>query len=236
MPPTPDPSAAVPVPARFADGSDADPALDVLRAAGWTLVADPDANIHARNPDGTVYAGWLPEVGAWTWQVQYTDSPFTQPVWTADFSQDTPTAAVAAYLAALADEPAHAPDPFTPPTGPGGPPCPDTDTAHAMLTAAGWEAERLDAQRVEARHEDEDLLVAYGPLPPKLHVSWPRRHGPSWVVLCTVGNGGPEVWRAVFDGDAPMRAVAAFLAAVTDPAPVTRNADELRPDVRDRYA
>ncbi|WTW93444.1 DUF317 domain-containing protein [Streptomycetaceae bacterium NBC_01309] len=232
---TDDATATVSVPARFAGGIEADPALEVIRAAGWTLVADPAANIHARNADGRIYAGWLPESGGtWTWQVRYTDGAYAPVVWAADFSHEVPTAAVAAYLAALTDQ-ADERDPFTPATGPGGPACPDTATAHALLTAAGWDIEHHDVQLVEARHGDGDLLAAHGHLPRVWSIPWPLRSAANWGVRCTVGAGGPEVWRAVFGGEPPMTAVAAFLAAATDPGPVARDVDELGADVSARY-
>ncbi|WTW98203.1 DUF317 domain-containing protein [Streptomycetaceae bacterium NBC_01309] len=232
---------AVSVPARFAGGVDPDPALEVIRAAGWTQVTDPAGNIHARHPDGRVYAGWLPEfAGDRTWQLRYTDTANAPADWTADLSDDTPTAAVAAYLAALTGEHDTAHDPFTPATGPGGPACPDTATAAALLTAARWDIDRHGNDLVEARHGDGDLLAAHGDLPPAwwtLHghpAPRPLLLGGGWAVLCTVGPGGPEVWRAVFGGMPPMTAVAAFLAAATDPATVP--ADELNVHVRARYA
>lgn len=228
-------SVVVSVPVRFAGGIDAEPALEVMRAEGWTVVADPAANVHASHPGGLVYAGWLPASGVWTWRIRCTDDLRTSVVWTADFSDAVPIAAVAAYLGALAVGLGNGRGPCVPDTGPGGPCCPDVATAHARLAVDGWEIQHRDSQYVEARHGDGDLLVAHGILAPKWHIPWMLRVGSGWAVTCTLGRDGPEVWRAVFDGDAPMTAVAAFLAAVTAPEPVACYADNLRSDVLVRH-
>lgn len=228
-------SVVVSVPPRFAGGADAEPAFEVIRAGGWSMVADPTANVHARHPGGLVYAGRLPAAGVWTWRIRCTDGLRTSVLWTADFSDDVPTAAVAAYLGALADGFRSGPEPCASDAGPGGPFCPDVATAHAHLAAAGWELRERNSRFVEARHGEGDLLVAYGVLAPKWHIPWMLRVGSGWAVRCTVGRDGPEVWRAVFDGDAPMAAVAAFLAATTAPGSVTCDADSLSSDVLARH-
>lgn len=225
----------VSVPARFAGGIDAEPVFEVIRAGGWAMVADPAANVHARHPGGLVYAGWSPAVGVWAWRIRCTDAAGESVAWTADFSDDVPTGAVAAYLGALTDGLGDGRGPGAPGGGPGGLFCPDVATAHAHLAAAGWEVRQRDSRCVEARHGDGDLLVAHGVLAPKWHIPWILRVGSGWAVMCTVGRDGPEVWRAVFDGDAPMAAVAAFLAAATAPEPVACSTDGLSRDVLARH-
>ncbi|WP_395365184.1 DUF317 domain-containing protein [Streptomyces sp. YH02] len=82
----------------------ASPVLDLLHALDWTIVDTPEANVHATSPDGHVYIGWLPEdPAAWThgiaWRVQV--QPTEGDAWVQEFGIDTPSEAVAGFVAAL---------------------------------------------------------------------------------------------------------------------------------------
>lgn len=90
----------------------ADPALEVLRKAGWAIDQEEDGNTFAYSPDGGVVAAWLPEgnssfapdangwdKGAPIWVIRaYRDD---EQAWEATFTVDTPTEFVAAMLASL---------------------------------------------------------------------------------------------------------------------------------------
>jgi Domain of unknown function (DUF317) len=80
------------------------PVLDLLAGLGWALVDTPEANVHCTSPDGRVYVGWLPEdAAAWergvVWTVRVT--PTDGEPWLQEFGLDTPSEAVAGFLAAL---------------------------------------------------------------------------------------------------------------------------------------
>lgn len=86
----------------------ADAVLDLLHSRGWAVVSTPESNVHCTSPDNRIYVGWLPEdASAWhrgiVWRV--TVHPATAERWTQEFSLDTPTEAVAAFLLALIDPP-----------------------------------------------------------------------------------------------------------------------------------
>ncbi|MFD6594799.1 DUF317 domain-containing protein [Streptomyces coelicoflavus] len=83
----------------------AGPVLDLLDALNWAIIDTPEANVHATSPDGHVYVGWLPEdTTAWkrgiVWQVRV--QPVEGDAWVQEFGLNTPTEAVAGFLAALA--------------------------------------------------------------------------------------------------------------------------------------
>lgn len=80
------------------------PVLDLLAGLGWAIVDTPEANVHATSPDGGVYVGWLPEdPAAWkrgiVWTIQV--APAHSEPWIQEFGPDTPSEAVAGFLAAL---------------------------------------------------------------------------------------------------------------------------------------
>jgi hypothetical protein len=82
----------------------ASPVLELLGALGWAIVDTPEANVHCTSPDGRVYVGWLPEdTTAWkrgiVWQVRVL--PTDAEPWIQEFGLDTPSEAVAGFLAAL---------------------------------------------------------------------------------------------------------------------------------------
>ncbi|KND38307.1 SPDY domain-containing protein [Streptomyces acidiscabies] len=82
----------------------AGPVLNLLAGLGWSVVATPEANVHATSPDGLVYVGWLPEdPAAWkrgvVWQVRV--QPIDAESWVQEFGLYTPSEAVAGFLAAL---------------------------------------------------------------------------------------------------------------------------------------
>ncbi|WNZ11991.1 DUF317 domain-containing protein [Streptomyces sp. 11x1] len=82
----------------------ASPVLELLGGLGWAIVDTPEANVHCTSPDGRVYVGWLPEdTAAWkrgiVWQVRV--CPSDAEPWIQEFGPDTPSEAVAGFLAAL---------------------------------------------------------------------------------------------------------------------------------------
>jgi hypothetical protein len=88
----------------------AGPVLELLSALGWAIVDTPQANVHCTSPDGRVYVGWLPEdTAAWTrdivWQVRV--APADAEPWVQEFGLDTPSEAVAGFLAALVANPSR---------------------------------------------------------------------------------------------------------------------------------
>src|SRR5690349_4039755 len=88
----------------------AGPVLDLLGALGWAIVDTPQANVHCTSPDGCVYVGWLPEdTAAWmrdiVWQVRV--APADAAPWVQELGLDTPSEAVAGFLAALVANPSR---------------------------------------------------------------------------------------------------------------------------------
>jgi hypothetical protein len=86
----------------------ADPVLEILGALGWAIVDTPEANVHCTSPDGRIYVGWLPEdTSAWkrdiVWQIRVV--PTDAEPWVQEFGLDTPSEAVAGFLAALIASP-----------------------------------------------------------------------------------------------------------------------------------
>ncbi|MYZ35742.1 DUF317 domain-containing protein [Streptomyces sp. MnatMP-M17] len=86
----------------------AGPVLDLLGGLGWAMVDTPEANVHCTSPDRRVYVGWLPEdPSAWkrdiVWQVRV--DPAEGEPWVQEFGPDTPSEAVAGFLAALVASP-----------------------------------------------------------------------------------------------------------------------------------
>ena len=82
----------------------ASPVLDLLSGLGWVVVSTPEANVHATSPDSRVYVGWLPEdTAAWkrgiVWHVRV--APADAEPWIQEFGLDTPSEAVAGFIAAL---------------------------------------------------------------------------------------------------------------------------------------
>ncbi|MCX4785390.1 DUF317 domain-containing protein [Streptomyces sp. NBC_01221] len=82
----------------------AGPVLDLLGTLGWAVVDTPEANVHARSPDGRVYVGWLPEdSAAWkrgiVWKVRV--HPTDAEPWVQEFGLCTPSEAVAGFITAL---------------------------------------------------------------------------------------------------------------------------------------
>ncbi|MBF9071808.1 DUF317 domain-containing protein [Streptacidiphilus sp. NEAU-YB345] len=78
--------------------------LDLITRRGWAVVATPDGNVHGTSPDGRIYLAWLPEdPSAWSrgiiWDLHV--RPEHGPGWRQEFGPDTPSTAVAAFLAAL---------------------------------------------------------------------------------------------------------------------------------------
>jgi len=84
--------------------------LDALHQANWTMVATPEANVHATSPAGRLYLGWLPEDhsafkrGA-LWNITATFGEGWQ--WTQEFGADTPYEAVRGFVAGLIAHGAH---------------------------------------------------------------------------------------------------------------------------------
>ncbi|MGW3179530.1 DUF317 domain-containing protein [Kitasatospora sp. NPDC001119] len=112
------PSSLLPAPVRTAAhdrswlSSDhcAEPVLALLSGLGWPMVDTPEANVHCTSPDGRVYVGWLPEdPGAWqrgiVWRIQVQPTGADATPWTQEFGIDTPSEAVAGFLAALIANP-----------------------------------------------------------------------------------------------------------------------------------
>lgn len=91
-------------PDRLAADHEATAVLELIARRGWAVVATPLGNIHATSPDGRIYLAWLPEdASAWgrriIWELHV--HPTDGPAWTQEFGPDTPSQAVAAFLAAL---------------------------------------------------------------------------------------------------------------------------------------
>ncbi|MEU3597177.1 DUF317 domain-containing protein [Streptomyces sp. NPDC006798] len=82
----------------------AGPVLAMLDAQGWTVITDPDANVHCTSPDGGLYVGFLPEAPAAhhgdLWHIRMLN-PDGEPVWQQTFPDGVPALAVAGFLAAL---------------------------------------------------------------------------------------------------------------------------------------
>ncbi|GLF95542.1 DUF317 domain-containing protein [Streptomyces yaizuensis] len=82
----------------------AGPVFPFLEAHGWTVITDPDANVHCTSPDGGMYVGFLPEAPAarhgdlWHIRTLNTDG---EPVWQQTFPDGIPPQAVAGFLAGL---------------------------------------------------------------------------------------------------------------------------------------
>jgi len=88
----------------LASDSCATPVLDMLGELGWAVVETPEANVHCMSPDGRAYVGWLPEnPAAWqrgiVWTVRVL--PAGSAPWVQEFGPDTPSEAVAGFLATL---------------------------------------------------------------------------------------------------------------------------------------
>jgi hypothetical protein len=104
QPPAHQRSPGVEEPDRLSPDHNANAVLELLNTLGWAVVATPDANVHATSPDGRIYVGWLPEdPAAWqrhiVWRVQV--GPDHGNSWTQEFNPDTPSGAVAGFIAAL---------------------------------------------------------------------------------------------------------------------------------------
>ncbi|MFI1887780.1 DUF317 domain-containing protein [Streptomyces jumonjinensis] len=86
----------------------AGPVLALLDAQGWTLITDPDANVHATCPDGGMYVGFLPEAPAARhgdlWHIRALDVN-GDPVWQQTFPTGIPPQAIAGFLAGLITTP-----------------------------------------------------------------------------------------------------------------------------------
>ncbi|MER7050523.1 DUF317 domain-containing protein [Streptomyces jumonjinensis] len=82
----------------------AGPVLALLHSQGWTLITDPDANVHCTSPDGGLYVGFLPEAPAARhgdlWHIRALDVN-GEPFWEQTFSAGIPPQAVAGFLAGL---------------------------------------------------------------------------------------------------------------------------------------
>ncbi|MER5490522.1 DUF317 domain-containing protein [Streptomyces sp. NPDC002490] len=82
----------------------AGPVLGMLDAQGWTVISDPDANVHCTSPDGGLYVGFLPEAPAARhgdlWHILTLDANGA-PAWQQTFPASIPPQAVAGFLAAL---------------------------------------------------------------------------------------------------------------------------------------
>ncbi|MFE2426893.1 DUF317 domain-containing protein [Streptomyces sp. NPDC059373] len=86
-------------------GGIGNPVTDFLLGQGWSVVSDDLANVHCSSPDGRVYVGFLPEIPdnyqrRILWRVSVS-APGGGIGWTQTFGSDTPSEAVAGFLAAL---------------------------------------------------------------------------------------------------------------------------------------
>ncbi|MFF2025052.1 DUF317 domain-containing protein [Streptomyces sp. NPDC058171] len=86
----------------------AGPVLALLAGQGWTLITDPDANVHCTSPDGVMYVGFLPEAPAAhhgdLWRIRNLDVD-GNPIWEQTFSTGIPPQAVTGFLAGLIPDP-----------------------------------------------------------------------------------------------------------------------------------
>jgi hypothetical protein len=86
-------------------GGIGNPVTDFLLGKGWSVVSDDLANVHCSSPDGRVYVGFLPESPdnyqrriLWRVSVSATGGGIG---WTQTFGSETPSEAIAGFLAAL---------------------------------------------------------------------------------------------------------------------------------------
>ncbi|WP_225847255.1 DUF317 domain-containing protein [Streptomyces sp. HPF1205] len=158
------------------------------------------------------------------WQIRARDGWPPREVWSAAFTDDTPPEIIAAVTAELdatvtAD---HGRERYI-----------DRGITHDEDPAQVWEVFRAAKWQVtasgflaHAQSSDELVRVAYRD---------PRRVGRDEAWLATVrdpGGARRPLWEAWFHSATPTRVVRAFAAALTDPAPVSREAESLTASCR----
>lgn len=153
------------------------------------------------------------------WQIRARDGWPPREVWSAAFTDDTPPEIIAAVTAELdaAVTSDHGRELYI-----------DRGIAHDEDPAAVWNTFQAANWQVtgsgflaRALSPDELVRVAYRD---------PRRVGRDEAWLATVhdpGGGRRPLWKAVFHSATPTPVVRAFAAALTDPAPVSREAEAL---------
>lgn len=172
-----------------------------LAAAGWTRDSSPlSTHLVLASPDHRHRLAFTPQTGyldPW-WRIS---TPlFSGEYWEASFDALVPAEVIAALTDALvAEPPAEQPDPWQ------------------TVDAAGW---ARDENAPTARSHDGMCAIEHRS-PSSLHDE------PEWIVE-TTGPGygvdpGRRIWKARFHTNTPAYLVNAFLAALTDTAPLQRS-------------
>lgn len=216
MTPAPTPPTPILTPAYAAGGGIPAPALQAAESAGWTRREDELANVIHTSPDERCFLEFGPETQRYyydrdvLWIAEYRPGTGLAGAWHACFGEDVPAEAIGAFITTLTDpdglretHPGYA-------AGAGAP-----RRVFEAAQAAGWTQTRT-AGVITHTSPDGAAHVDYDTAPPVVPGQF-LAEGPHWRFAYRDGDGKRD-WTAQFTAHTPAEALAAFLAALTDPA------------------
>ncbi|MDF3140889.1 MULTISPECIES: DUF317 domain-containing protein [unclassified Streptomyces] len=193
-------------PRHLAGPGDARHVTHGLAAAGWSAVSDPlSPEIVLRSPDLRHRLQFDPQSTTSAWWRLRAEPADTQPGWYAEFGELVPAEVLAGLTDALvAGAPAEPTSPLS------------------VLEAAGW---LIDGRGI-AYSDPPGCRVERLPGNGSGTVPWREQVSVTWHIdvrdrLDGVSSG-THLWHAAFSSHTPEHLVTAFVAALTDPAPVQR--------------
>jgi hypothetical protein len=216
MTPAPTPPIPILTPAYAAGGGIPAAALRAAEDAGWTRHEDKAANVTYVSPDERCRLEFGPETERYLsafellWVADFRPGAGQVGAWAASFGDQTPAEAIGAFIATLTD-----PDGLreTHPGYAAGASAPRRVFEAAQ--AAGWTQTRTEGV-ITHTSPDGAAHVDYDTAPPVVPGQF-LAEGPHWRFAYRDADGKRD-WTAQFTAHTPAEALAAFLAALTDPA------------------
>lgn len=199
-------------------------ALEVARGAGWMRFEDEAANVRFTSPDERALLEFGPETVRYyhdrdaLWLAEYRPGPGVAGAWAATFGSETPAEAIAAFTRALVCLPGTSGASHGYCSGPGRP-----ETVFALVQQAGWRESR-SAGRIVQISPDGAARLVLDEAPPVIEGQF-LAVGPHWRAVYRE-EGGERDWSAQFTAEIPAEAIAAFAAALCDPAGLDSEREE----------
>jgi hypothetical protein len=189
------------------------PALQAAQDAGWTRHEDEAANVTYTSPDEQCVLEFGPETDRYhydhdrLWSAEYRPGPGQPRAWAAHLGDATPAEAIAAFIRALTDHGGIRANHPGYGAGAG-----HSESVFAAAGAQGWT--RAGSTAI--------FTGSHGAMHLTHHASPPDfpgqflADGPHWRTSYR-GADGSRDWTGQFSAHVPGEAIAAFLAALTDP-------------------